>query len=83
MSRKDLIVAILLTLVMGALVSAQVFRPPMPIEEPIVYSGSDYGIRVEARDSRGRIYGKLVVRIDNKWVEVELLNQPALRPLSE
>jgi hypothetical protein len=74
MSLKSVGVAILATIGIGAWVSAQVFRPPQPVASPTVIFGSDFGFRLEARDGNDA-YGKLVVRVDGEWVEVNLLNE--------
>jgi hypothetical protein len=42
-----------------------------PLPEPKILSGPDFGIRIEG-ERNGKPVGLLVVRIDNRWMEVEL-----------
>lgn len=59
---KVAVVALVLA-VLGIWVSAQA-----PQQTPVVISGSDLGFQVESQ--RGGIpVGKLVVRVDGRWVE--------------
>jgi len=53
----------------GAWASAQVFTPERT-DQPVTLSGDDIGFRIESR--RGdAIVGRLVVRVDGKWVDAE------------
>ena len=45
-------------------------RPGPPTESPTVVSGSDVGFRIE-RTQDGIPVGKLVVRVDGRWVDTE------------
>ena len=58
-------------------VKAQVFEVPRPLPEPTVVAGPDFGFRVEANQG-GTAVGKLVVRIDGKWIEARVANAPGL-----
>ena len=42
-----------------------------PVEPPMVFSGSDFGFRVE-RIERGVPTGRFVIRLDQEWVEVQV-----------
>jgi hypothetical protein len=44
---------------------------PKPDDPPIVLSGDDVGFRIEARKGTTPV-GTLVVRVDGKWVAVQL-----------
>jgi len=53
----------------GAWASAQIFSPERA-DQPVTLSGNDIGFRIESR--RGdTIVGRLVVRVDGKWVDAE------------
>jgi hypothetical protein len=69
---KRSVVLWLLSLVLvgaaSAWISAQA-RIVTPPDAPIVLSGPDVGVRVEARDGNNAI-GTLVVRLEGRWVEV-------------
>ena len=41
-----------------------------PLTEPVVVSGTDIGFRIE-RTKDGIAIGKLVVRIDGRWVDTD------------
>ena len=41
--------------------------------EPRIISGADIGIRVEG-ERNGVLVGPLVVRVDGKWIEVQVRN---------
>jgi hypothetical protein len=43
-------------------------RPPQG-REPLILSGSDFGFRVERYGRDGQPLGRIVVRIDGRWVE--------------
>lgn len=51
-----------------AWISAQA-RIVTPLAQPVLLSGADVGVRVESWDGNTAI-GKLVVRMDGKWVEL-------------
>jgi hypothetical protein len=57
--------------VVSSIAKAQVFEIPQPLPEPKILSGPDVGFRVES-DLRGVPVGRLVVRIDGKWVEARI-----------
>ncbi len=68
-------------LVVASVVKAQVFEMPRLLPEPHILSGPDFGFRIEA-DQRGTPVGKLVVRIDGKWIEARVAATPGVRPVS-
>jgi len=45
-------------------------RPDVPLTAPTILSGPDIGFRVESWRGDTPI-GKLIVKVDGKWVEVE------------
>ena len=70
---------VLSLLVVGSVVRAQVFEMPRILPEPRVLSGPDFGFRIEA-DQNGTALGKLVVRVDGKWIEARVAALPGIRP---
>jgi hypothetical protein len=73
MFRKDLGVVVLVALGLvggSAWASAQLYQPE-PVDPPVVLSGPDVGFRIEERRGEA-VYGRLVVRIDGQWREVNL-----------
>ena len=56
----------------GMWIHAQTPPRPAPSQEqqPTVLSGNDIGFRVDTRKG-GTLVGKLVVRVNGQWVEVE------------
>jgi len=56
-------------LAVGVVVHAQVWTNKF--SEPRIISGADFGIRVEG-ERNGVLVGPLVVRVDGKWIEVEV-----------
>ena len=64
----------------AAVVKAQVFEMPSPLPEPRIVSGPDFGFRIEA-DQKGTPIGKLVVRVDGKWIEARVAAVPGVRPV--
>ncbi len=66
--------------VVTAAVKAQVFEMPRPLPEPRIVAGPDFGFRIEA-DQSGTPVGKLVVRVDGKWIEARVAAVPGLRPV--
>jgi len=63
--------ALLLVALVGAWVSAIQLQQIQPVQPSVVLSGSDFGFRIEGR--RGDVQvGKLVVRVDGKWVDALL-----------
>jgi hypothetical protein len=70
MKRSVLLWLFLLVLVASASawISAQA-SIVKPLDQPLVLSGLDVGVRVEAWDGNTAI-GKLVVRLDGRWVEL-------------
>lgn len=75
------LVWVLSLFVVASVVKAQVFEIPRPLPEPRVMSGPDFGFRVEA-DQNGTPVGKLVIRVDGKWIEARVAAEPGLRRLS-
>lgn len=66
MTVRSYIVLVALALaVLGVWASAQA-----PQQAPVVISGSDIGFQVESQRG-GTPVGKLVVRVDGRWVEVQ------------
>jgi uncharacterized protein (DUF58 family) len=65
----------------ASVAKAQVFELPRPLPEPRVVAGPDFGFRVEG-DLRGTPVGKLVVRIDGKWIEARIAGVGEPRRLS-
>ena len=71
MSRSQAIIVV--ALVLGALwVGARVLNGQgvLTLEQPTVVAGPDVGFRIE-RVERGIPVGKLVVRVDGKWVDAQ------------
>jgi len=65
----------------GGWASAQVLRQTVPVDPPVVMSGSDIGFRIEGR--RGDVQvGSIVVRVDGKWVTTAGPD-PGLKRLSQ
>ena len=65
-------------LVVASVVKAQVWEIPQPLPEPRIVSGPDFGFRIEA-DLRGTPVGKLVVRVDGRWIEAQVAAEPRVR----
>jgi hypothetical protein len=59
----------------ASIVRAQVFEVPRALPEPRVVSGPDFGLRIEA-DQGGTPVGRMVVRVDGKWIEARLATVP-------
>ena len=77
-----LVVLWILSLFMVAsIVKAQVFEPARPLLEPRIASGPDVGFRIEALQG-GTVIGKIVVRVDDKWIEARVGSLPGARPVS-
>jgi len=66
--------------VVGSIVKAQVFELPRPLPEPRIVTGPDFGFRIES-DQGGVPVGKLVVRVDGKWIEARVGALPGTRPI--
>ena len=64
----------------SAAVKAQVFEPPRLLPEPHIVSGADVGFRIEAEQG-GVAVGRVMVRIDGKWIEARVGNVPGTRRL--
>ena len=60
--------------------NAQVFEQPRILPEPRVLSGPDVGFRVEAQHGTLPI-GKLVIRVDGKWIEARIGTTFGTRPV--
>jgi hypothetical protein len=65
---------VVVALLAAALTSAQADRA-----DGRIISGADIGFRVETADREGRPIGRLMVRIEGKWVEAGY--SPAVRPV--
>ena len=72
------LVWVLSLFVVASAVKAQVFEIPRPLPEPKVVSGADFGFRVEA-DQKGTPVGKLVIRVDGKWIEARVAADSGVR----
>ena len=66
--------------VVASVVKAQVFEPAHPLPEPRIVSGPNVGFRIEA-EQNGTPLGKIVVRVDGKWIEARIGGLPRVRPL--
>ena len=71
---------ILSLFVVSSIVKAQVFEVPRPLPEPRIVSGPDVGFRIES-DQGGIPVGRLVIRVDGKWVEARIGTPPGARPV--
>ena len=69
-TRARIVVSGVFLVLIGAWASAQV-RQVTPVDPPVVVSGNDIGFRIEGRQG-GTQVGRLVVRVDGKWVEAQL-----------
>jgi hypothetical protein len=78
--RRRNVVALMLSPLLAAAASrgggAQVFQRPRGTEE--VITGDNVGFRVDHYDRKGRPVGTLVVKRDDKWIDVEFAAK--LRP---
>jgi hypothetical protein len=75
--RAGIVAAVALLVTLGVLVSAQLLQD-RPVQPPIVLSGSDVGFRVEGQ--RGDVVtGTLVVRVDGKWIDAQLVGRGPLK----
>jgi hypothetical protein len=52
-----------------------------PPREQTILSGDDIGFRITGVTQGGLQRGTLVVRVDGKWVDVELTPKMAIRPV--
>ena len=66
--------------VVASVVKAQVFEVPRPLPEPRIVSGPDFGFRIESEQG-GTPIGRLVVRVDGKWIEARVATTPGARPV--
>lgn len=66
--------------VVASVVKAQVFEAPRLLPEPRILSGADVGFRIEAEQG-GVAVGRVMVRIDGKWIEARVGNVPGTRKL--
>jgi hypothetical protein len=64
----------------ATVVKAQVFESPRVLPEPRVVSGPDFGFRIESEQG-GVPVGKLVVRVNGKWIEARVGGLPGTRPV--
>jgi len=69
--------SLVLVAIASAWVSGQMIHP-QKIDPPIVVSGADLSFRIEGRQGSIAI-GKLMVRIEGRWVEADTLGGP-IRP---
>lgn len=58
---------VLSLLVVASVVKAQSFQI-VPLPEPKIVSGADFGLRIEG-DQNGTAVGTLVVRVNGKWID--------------
>ena len=82
MFRKHLTVVVLVVLGLvgaGVWASAQMYLAE-PVDPPVVLSGPDLGFRIEERRGEA-VYGRLVVRVDGQWIEVNVSGPSQLRRL--
>jgi hypothetical protein len=61
--------------VVASVVKAQVFEIPRARPESRIVSGPDFGFRIEG-DQGGIPVGRLVVRVDGKWIEARVGSVP-------
>ena len=81
--KKAILIAVAMLIVglVAGWTSAQVLRQTVPVDPPVVVSGSDIGFRIEGR--RGDVQvGSIVVRVDGKWVATAGPD-PGLKRLSQ
>jgi hypothetical protein len=50
-------------------------------DTPAIVSGDDIGFRITGMTNDGRRQGTLVVRVNGRWVDVELKPEMAIRPV--
>jgi hypothetical protein len=75
--RAGIVAAVALLVTLAVLVSAQLLQD-RPVQPPVVLSGSDVGFRVEGQ--RGdAVTGTLVVRVDGKWIDAQLVGRGPLK----
>jgi hypothetical protein len=65
----------------SSIVKAQVYEMPRPLPAPKVVSAPDFGFRIEA-DQGGTPVGRLVVRVDGKWIEARIASVPGAKKIS-
>lgn len=66
--------SLILVAVASAWVSAQAMTA-RPLDTPLMLTGADIGVRVEAWQG-DRALGRLMVRVDGRWVELGTSNSP-------
>jgi hypothetical protein len=76
---RGVFLVFLLVIAASAWASAQLYQSE-PIDPPVLLSGPDVGFRIESRRG-GDVYGRLVVRIDGEWVEVNVSGPGPVRRL--
>jgi hypothetical protein len=77
--RIGLVVVWVASLFAVAAIAMAQARQTVPLPEPMVLSGADVGFRVEGRQG-GTPVGRLVVRMDGKWVEAVVGGGWGLQP---
>ena len=75
--RRVAVVLFVFLLGFGVYGWAQAPAPPAP---PSVISGADIGFRVE-RTERDAAVGRLMVRVNGKWMEAQFSSRPNIFPL--
>jgi hypothetical protein len=74
MKRRSGIIVMLVLFIAGVATWTSAQLSVIPVTPPHYMSGDNFGFRVEG--TRGdRVVGRLVVRIDGKWVEAELTGE--------
>ena len=79
MKRLAFLVFVFLT-VLGCAVYVRAQRSDNPVLPGAVLSGSDIGWQVQNPDGK-EIVGRLVVRVDGKWVPAKFAGGPSVVPL--
>jgi hypothetical protein len=67
---RVLVAAGMVFALMGGFVTAQVLKQTVPVQPPVVLSGSDVGFQLTGHAGTTPV-GNLVVRVDGKWVPVQ------------
>jgi hypothetical protein len=71
--RAGIVAAIALLVTLAAWASAQQFLQDRAIQTPTTLSGDDVGFRVEGVRAEGDgVVGRLVVRVNGKWVDAHI-----------
>ena len=75
MSRRAWLGVILASLLSGVSGAVLAQPPAQTVDAPVVLSGTDIGFRIESYN-RGKPVGRLVVRLNGRWVEPRAAMQP-------